>query len=162
MPNVMQSEFAINGSYGELMTEDGEAVSEIQRVEATIRHNRRDLMRAGTRGMAYKLMTTQGEGTLGMIKVTSQWLQIVSEVYRDENTLQRVLALKVKLADPESLGVEEYRLTGVKLWEVPFGFNVNDIIEQAIPFTFEGFEPISWITGDATVSQHASRYQPLD
>ena len=161
-PGVMQSEFVINGSFGELYTEDGLFLAPVQRIEANIRSNRRDIMRAGTRQMAYKLMTIQGDGTIGLLKVTSMFLQIVSEPMRSERQIQRILSLRVKLDDPEALGVEEYRLTKVKLWEVNLGFNVNDVIEEAIPFTFENLEPVSWITGDPMVSQQSSRYQALD
>lgn len=161
-PGVMQSEFVLNGSFGELYTDDGEFVSECQRIEFSIRSNRRDIMRAGTRQMAYKLMTIQGDGTIGLLKVTSRFLQIVSEPMRNDRQIQRILSLRVKIDDPEALGVEEYRLTKVKLWEVNGGFNVNDVIEEAVPFTFENIEPISWITGDPMVSQQSSRYQALD
>lgn len=161
-PGVMQSEFVLNGSFGELYTEDGEFLSQVQRIEANIRSNRRDIMRAGTRQMAYKLMTVQGDGTIGLLKVTSQFLQIVSEPMRNERQIQRIMTLRVKIDDPEALGVEEYRLTKVKLWEVNFGFNVNDVIEEAIPFTFESIEPISWVSGNPMQSQQAARYQALD
>lgn len=160
-PGVMQSEFVVNGSFGELYA-DGEFVAPVQRIEANIRSNRRDIMRAGTRQMAYKLMTIQGDGTIGLLKVTSDFLKIVSEPMRSERQIQRIMSLRIKIDDPEALGIEEYRLTKVKLWEINLGFNVNDVIEEAIPFTFESIEPISWIAGDPFQSQQAARYQALD
>lgn len=164
-PGIMQSEFIINGSFGELYDQDGSYIANIQRIEWSIRHQRRDVMRAGTRATAYKAMTTMGEGTIGIVKTNSYWDQIVSELMRTQRQLQRQLQLRVKLDDPEALGVEEYRLMGVKLWEINGGFNVNDVIEQNIPFTFERFEPITWIRTDANAmlaSLHAARYVPLD
>lgn len=163
MPSgIMRGEFAINGSFGTLFDQDGNRITEIQSVDASVRINRRDIMRAGTRQMTYKPMTVMGEGTLRLIKVTSLFDQIVTEMMRSERQLQRILNLRVRLDDPEALGIEEYRLTDVKLWDVPLGFNVNDIIEQSVSFTFENYEPITWISGDPTVSQHAQRYTPLD
>lgn len=160
-PGTMQSEFAINGSFGEVYTQDGDYLAEVQRVEATIRVGRRDIMVAGSRKTRYKAMNVMGEGQLATIKVTSRFDEIVSEMIRSDRQLQRILTLRVKVDDPEALGVEEYRLAKVKLWELSIGFNVNDIIEQTIPFTFEEYEPVQWIRGNSLVSQHASRYQAL-
>lgn len=164
-PGVLQSEYAINGSFGELYDENGDFIAQCQRVEFGLRINRRDINRAGSRAMAYKAMTVGMEGNINALKVSSYFLQIVSEMVRSPRQLQRQLMLRVKIDDPEAIGPEEYRLKKVKIWEVNGGWSVNDILEENIPFTFEDFEPISWIDSNPQAllaSQHAARYTSLD
>jgi hypothetical protein len=162
-PNILQGEFAINGSFGTLEVVGGRSIAEIQRFEGTLDVGRRDIMRAGSRGQTYKAMTVTGTGSMNMLKVTTEFFDLVSELIRGgSRQLQRQLTLKVTVDDPEALGVEQYRVWPVKLWNIGFGFAVNEIIEQAIPFTFEEIEFIRKIAGDPTASLHASRYVALD
>lgn len=161
---ILQTEYAINGSFGELLTGDGEWLTEVQSVQATIRIGRRDIMRAGTRSVGYKPMTVSGEGTIGLMKVTSKFLQVVSEMMRGGNQqMQKITTLTIRLNDPEALGVEQVRLTKVRFWEVNFGFGVDEIIEESIPFTFENIEGVSWITGNPSDPNARNRqYTALD
>lgn len=163
-PGVLQPEFTVNGSFGQLFAPVGEYLAEAQRIEYTVRINRRDIPRAGTRITAYKAMTVQGEGTMGLLKTSSKFLQIVSEIMRGGNSqIQKQFSLKVRLDDPEAMGAEVVRLTGVKLWEINAGFNVNDIIEENMPFTFEGMEIESAIFGDVTdPNSRRTAYTALD
>ncbi len=161
-PNaVMQSEYAINGTHGRLYA-NGEIISEIQSVAATIRLGRRDIMRAGSRNIGYKMMTTAGEGSISYVKVTDDFVKAISEPFRDANQPQRLYDLRTVLDDPESLGIQELQYLKVRFWELPLGFNVNDIIEESIPFTFEGFKIIQSITGDPTISLLQANYTALD
>ncbi len=101
---VLQPEFTVNGSFGQLFAPVGEYLAECQRIEYTVRINRRDIPRAGTRITAYKAMTTQGEGTFGLLKTSSKFMRIVSEMMRGGNSqVQRVFSMKVRLDDPEAL-----------------------------------------------------------
>jgi hypothetical protein len=68
----------------------------------------------------------------------------------------------VLLDDPESLGNEEIIFGQVKFWEVPFGFTVNDIIEESVPFTAETMRFLDTIEGDPTISTIQSNYVSLD
>ncbi|MEK0326735.1 MAG: phage tail tube protein, partial [Nitrosopumilus sp.] len=149
---------------GQLFAPVGEYLAECQRIEYTVRINRRDIPRAGTRITAYKAMTTQGEGTFGLLKTSSKFMRIVSEMMRGgNNQIQRVFSMKVRLDDPEAMGAEVIRLTGVKLWEINGGYNVNDIIEENIPFTFEGMEIEQAIEGDVTNPEsRRTAYSSLD
>lgn len=159
MPSgTMRSEFAINGTYGTLIV-NGVTISEIQRVEGSIRINRRDLNVAGHLGQRYKMMTHSGEGSMSYVKVTSRWLKEISRPFRESGQTPGIFTLRYLLDDPEALGNEEVVLGGVRFWEVPFGFNVNDIIEESISFTFESMRIIQEITGDPTVAQIAAGFQ---
>lgn len=163
-PGVLQPEFTINGSWGQLFAPVGEYLAEAQRIECMVRINRRDIPRAGTRVVGYKAMTVMGEGTMGLLKTSSKFLQIISELMRgDINQQQRIMSLKIRLDDPEAMGAEVVRLTGVKFWEIPFGFNINDIQEESMPFTFDNMvleEVISGVVWDG--ASRRSEYSSLD
>lgn len=142
---LLNSEFLINGSFGSLKDQDGRTIVEIQKVDAKLNTTNKQVMRAGTRGVAYKALTTTGTGTLTMFKVTSQFLKLIAQMMANDGQIQPVMTLTIRKADPESLGVEEYRLTGVKLWDINLGFDISTLDEEIITFTFEGFQPVSWI-----------------
>jgi len=166
MPNqpVLQTGYVINGSFGEVLHGDGRWLTEIQNIQATVKINRRDIMRAGTRAIGYKPMTVSGEGTIGLLKVTSDFAKVVTEMMRGGNDqLQKVTTLTIKLNDPEALGIEQTRLIGVRFWEINLGFGVDDIIEENVPFTFENIEGNNWITGNPSdPNARVRQYTALD
>lgn len=144
-------EVTINGTFGELRNADtNEWYVNIQEVDARMRQDRTEVRPAGQRGMGYKAMGTMGEGTIRGFKVTSNFLLSVSKLMREPRSKQDVYNLIYKLDDPEALGVERIRLGRVKFWEIPFGFSMNTLVEESIPFTFEVLEPLDVITGDPT------------
>lgn len=163
MPDVgiIQSEFLINGSFGTLKDQDGNVYSEVQKIDAKIALAQTKVMRAGTRRVGYKASTVEGTGTLQVYHVTSRFLKLMAQMMGSDSQLQDILQLTVSIDDPESLGVESYILNNVKFWDIPLGFDVNTLLQETLTFTFEGFTPISWISGDPTVSQHAAKYSPL-
>ena len=155
---VLQTEYVLNGSFGELYVEDPTGndlfpdtdgfVAECQSIQATIRGDRRDIKRSGTRQVGYKLMTIMGEGTIGTVKSTSRWQQLMTEILGSDDKKQRILKMIVHIDDPEALKNERFALLGVRVWEAPLGFNVNDVIEENITFNFEGYQAISHIDGN--------------
>ena len=48
--------------------------------------------------------------------------------------------MNISLKDPEILReqTETITLTRVKIWEIPFGFSVDELVQQTLQFTFEG------------------------
>jgi hypothetical protein len=157
----MQGEYAINGTHGSIWL-NGELISEVQSVGGRITIARRDIFRAGSRSVSRKAMTVSAEGTIGYIKVTSRFVKFISEPFRDHNQRPASFDLRVLLDDPESLGNEEIIFGQVKFWEVPFGFTVNDIIEESVPFTAETMRFLDTIEGDPTISTIQSNYVSLD
>lgn len=145
---ALQPERTINGSFGEVRDQDGLWLANVQEINYRIVIDRRDIQRSGTRRMGYKAMGTSGEGTMRGFKVTSMFLERVGAVMRDDGARQFVGQLMVKLADPEALGVERVLLKGVKFWEFSGGFQVGELVEEEIPFTFEDIDYPSVIRGD--------------
>lgn len=144
-------EVTINGTFGELRIADtNEWLVNVQEVDARARIDRTDVRVAGQRGLGYKAMGVSGEGTLRMYKVTSRFLKSVTSLMQDNRGRMEIFNLIIKLDDPEALGVERIRLGRVKFWEINFGYNVNALTEESIPFTFEVFDLMDEITGDPT------------
>ena len=141
MARNFTGENAINGAFGELVFK-GEIVANIQTIEARITAERRPVRRAGTIRTAYKRVGVTGEGTFTILRVSSEFMQTAIDLF---DPLKPVLPanMTIKISDPDlgpSVGAEEEEITleNVKLWEIPFGFNVEDLISQTVQFTFEG------------------------
>lgn len=146
----LNGDYVINGSFGECYI-NGEFVSEAKEIRATIRIDREEVKRASTRNTAYKSKGVTGEGTLNLHKVTSRFLKMLAEVMANPRAkVPTISRLVVQLDDPEALGVERVALLNVKLWEIEFGFTLDSILEESIPFTFEGIEMEKEIAGDPT------------
>lgn len=127
-----------------------EWLANISQVEAKITVDKMEVKRSGTRKTGYKRGAISGDGTLTGYKVTSRFVRAMAGEMQDETNPPAPLILDIVLDDPESLGAERIRLKDVKLWELPMGFNVGDIVEEAIPITFEDIEILEEITGQMT------------
>lgn len=127
-----------------------EWLANVNQVDAKITVDKLEVRRSGTRRMGYKRGAISGDGTITGYKVTSRFVQSIAGEMQDETNPPAPLVLDVVLDDPESLGTERVRLHQVKLWELPFGWNVGDIVEEALPFTFEDITILEEITGEMT------------
>lgn len=147
MPNAtMLPTQTINGSFGELYL-DGKFVAACKGIKAKITIDKEEVKLSSTRRVGYKAKGVKGEGTLTLYKVDSAMLERIASFMYNGTSAQPVFSrLVVKLADPESMGVERVALKGVKFWEIEFGFQLDSILEEEIPFTFENFEFESQIT----------------
>ncbi len=152
---VMNADRVINGSYGTLFDGD-ELLANVQNIQYRVSIGRQDLNPVGDNWTRYKKLNYSGEGTFTLWKADSKWMaKMVTAIAA--NTVPKA-TLTVTLADPESIGpgpaasggVEEVQLFGVKVWEVPGGFNSGEITEEAIQFTFENIKITKLITGDIT------------
>ncbi len=144
----MVPEYTINGSFGEVRDQDGNWLANCQRVEGKIAIDKETLKLSGTRKTAHKAKGVEGTGTLSMLKVTSDFLQKIGEFQRNDRSVHFVGQLVVTLDDPESLGAEKILLKGVKFWEIGFGWEVDQIVKDEIPFTFFDHELLNPIAGD--------------
>jgi Phage tail tube protein len=132
----LAAERTINGSHGKLYL-GATWLANIQRVESRITIERREVRVAGTRRVGFKHMGVTGEGTITGLKVTSWWLKFISQYMRVSTSTVLPLTLRYVLADPENGGTEEVELVRCQFYEIPFGYQVNEILEEAVPFTFE-------------------------
>jgi hypothetical protein len=99
------------------------------------------------RQTGYKATGTAGDGTITGFKVTSYFLRTVGAYQRHSRSRQVPALIRYELDDPEAFGSEVVELIGVKFWEVPIGFQVDELVEEAIPFTFINHNMLSCIDG---------------
>jgi hypothetical protein len=132
----LAAERTINGSYGKLFL-GATWLANIQKVEAKITIEKKEVRVAGSRRVGFKHMGVTGEGTITGMKVTSFWLKYISQYMRQQASFLQPTTLSYTLADPENGGTESVDLIRCQFFDIPFGFTVNEILEEAIPFTFE-------------------------
>ncbi len=142
-------ETTINGTYAELYMDDLFLVT-VQRFEARITKDRDEIRMVGELGVGYKGKGVSGGGTISQFKVTSAFLAEISKTMSNPRARQGVFGLFMKVDDPEAIGAEWIRLSGVKFWETSFGFHVNELMMEDVPFTFQKFELTKSIVGDPT------------
>lgn len=147
MPFVPET--TINGTYGELYLNDKFLVT-VQRFEARVTVDRDEIRMVGQRGIGYKGKGVSGTGTISQFKVVSDFLQTISNPMVNPRQRQPVFTLFMKVDDPEAIGAEWVRLSGVKFWETVFGFQINELMMEDVPFTFQVFELVKPIAGDPT------------
>jgi hypothetical protein len=142
-------EVTINGTFGELRL-NGTWLVNVQQVDGRIQIDRHEMRMAGKRAYGYKMTGIQCTGTIRQFKVTSELFKLITNPFRGPRLPMSVVSLIVKLDDVEALGVERVALENVKFWEINFGYQVNDIVEESIPFTAEGLSFLDEIVGDPT------------
>ena len=150
MARTIAAENTINGGFGELFW-SGALMANVMSVEARATLNKRDIRIAGSRLTQYKAMDVRGEGSFTIYRVTSEFIENLPEMFSSKrpsgligNTEANGRAsgyiMNINLKDPEILReqTESITLTRVKIWEIPFGFSVDELVQQTLQFTFEG------------------------
>jgi hypothetical protein len=140
MANAMNPTKVMNGSYGQVFHE-GQWLMNIKQVEATVEFNKQEIQRAGTRWTGHKVTSIKGTGTMSGYKVTTDFLDKIGAMAESDSAGVFQTELIFKLDDPESYGVLSIRLKGVQFDKVEIlKFEVGNIVEEEMPFTFEGYE----------------------
>jgi len=176
MAHSLTAEQTINGAYGKLSIENITVINDsvggvnsestlllanVQSVEARVNVDRRDIKLAGSRMTHYKAIGASGEGSFTIFRVTSAFMNLGVEALTTTSKFESLggggsagnhLSMTVGLADPESPddGKEEVILNKVKIWEIPFGFSVDDLVQQTITFTFQSMKVNTSIPTKAT------------
>lgn len=130
----------INGKEGRLFL-DGEELAYIKTYEATVEKAKEETPIMGRRMMGHKTSGASGTGTATFYKVTSRFIQIMSEYVKTGRdpyfTMQSVLD------DPTSgRGTERVTLYDVNFDSVKVaGLDIEAAsLEEEVPFTFEDFD----------------------
>lgn len=133
----------INGTYGELWI-DSDYIAEVTGLQAKITFNKEDINQAGEIMTGVKIVSAKGAGTLKLNKVYSRMINY----YRQEIKTGKfpVFTMISKLADPDALGAERVKLTGVQFDEMTLAdWEAGKAGEESVPFTFTGFKTIDRI-----------------
>lgn len=140
---AMDSTKVMNGTYGQVFHE-GVWLMNIRQVDATIEFNKQEIQRAGTRWTGHKITSIKGSGSMSGYKVTTDFLDRIGSMAESDANGVFVTELIFKLNDPESYGELSVRLKGVQFDKVEvLKFEVGNIVEEELPFTFEGYEVLS-------------------
>lgn len=125
---------------------DGRWLTNFHRAEATVEIQKEDVPRSGTRWMGKKVVGLAGTGTISGFKVTTALIEEIGQVADDRNP-SVVTELILKLDDPDAFGAYRVRLKRVQFDSIPLmNFEAGSLVEEELPFTFEGYELLDRIT----------------
>lgn len=143
---ALDSTKVMNGSFGQVF-HDGVWLTNIRSVEAVIEFNKEEIKRAGTRWTGFKVTSIKGSGSMTGYKVTTDFIDKIGAMAEDDTKGVFVTELRLKLDDPESFGALSIRLKGVQFDKIDLlKYEVGSIVEEEMPFTFEGYEVIDRVT----------------
>ncbi len=143
MSKILDGKRVINGTYGEVWM-NGDPLAEAKAIKATVKLSKEKISRCGTIIPAQKVTGIENTGSLRLYKVDSRQAKLAADNIRQGKDTQCTII--VKLADPDSEGVERVSLSGVTFDELSLvDFEVGKLGEVEIPFTFEDFQYLDMI-----------------
>lgn len=131
-------EKTINGTFGELWVND-DYMAEVTGLEAKVTLEKTEVNQTGSLAKGYKITGIDCKGTIKLNKVTSYFIDLLSENTKAGKTTSCTIISK--LADPDASGVERVRLTGCTFDELSLAnWETKKLGEESIPFSFTGWE----------------------
>lgn len=135
----------MSGTFGELW-HDGEWLTNVTGVEATVEISKEDVPRAGQRWVGQKVMSLRGSGTITGYLVTTDLLEQIGSV-AEEDGQEFVTQLIVKLDDPDAYGAYRVLLKNVSFDSIPLiNYTVGQFVEVELPFTFSGYTMLDTVS----------------
>ena len=133
----------INGTFGELWIDD-QYMSEVTKVEAKITLDKQEVNQVGNTAKGYKITGADGKGTITLNKVTSYFINLLSDDMK--NGRQTAFTIITSLKDPNSRGQERVRLTGCTFDELSLvNWEAKKLCEEQMPFSFTGWDVLDTI-----------------
>lgn len=131
-------EKTINGTFGELWVND-DYMAEVTGLEAKVTLEKTEVNQTGSLAKGYKITGIDCKGTIKLNKVTSYFINLLSENTKAGKTTSCTIISK--LADPDASGVERVKLTGCTFDELSLAnWEAKKLGEESIPFSFTGWE----------------------
>jgi hypothetical protein len=143
----------IDGMTGEIYSDLGVSTGkmrfqgDVTSISGTIAQDRREVPVPGTRNTQNKGGRISRSGNFSYQKVddareiyflrTIDDLDILRARRNSRNPVDAYFSMLLALDDPEAWGASRLLLTGCRMWEIPIGFNINDLVEREVPFTWE-------------------------
>lgn len=133
----------INGTWGELWI-DGVYMAEVLSLQAKVSLEKSDVKQTRRLGTGKKVTGISGTGTIKMNKVTSYFIEKLSDNLKNGKTT--TATIKSKLADPDAFGTEEVELYGCTFDELTLAdWEAGKNGEESVPFTFSDWKITSTI-----------------
>lgn len=143
----MDAKRAINGTYGGVYHE-GKHLTNINKVKASVEIQKEETKFSGDRWVRHKVVGLKGKGAASGVKMTSDMIRLNSPVANSRNKSVST-ELLYKLDDPEAFGMERVRLLNVMFDDITLANSEpGKVIEEDLPFTFEGYELLDPIIED--------------
>lgn len=138
--NSLNGEDMLTGSYGYVMHE-GSYIQNIKDFEAKVEIEKGEIKVVGDKWTKYKTLGLTGSGTMTLYKIDYAFVKLISEVAKPGGK-PFVTELVGQIDDPSVTGAKEkVRLKNVQFDAIPLAkYTVGEVIEEELPFTFEGFE----------------------
>ncbi len=148
--NAIPDVYPVHGRFGELYV-GGQVVAECTGIEYTVEVEQVEVNQVGARWTRQIPGRITGTGTLNLLKVYSVWEDIVldyasrsvTDLRADRDAGRKAFKsfeLVVSLNDPNALDSKEERTTlkDVRFFQMTGGFQVADLINRDMPFSFSG------------------------
>lgn len=134
----------INGTFGEVWIDDT-YMAEVTALEAKVTLEQTEVNQTRTLAKGYKTTGMDCKGTIKLNKVTSYFINLLSDNLKAGKTT--VCTVTSKLNDPDSTGSERIKLTGCTFSELSLAnWEAKKLVEESIPFSFTGWEVLDSIT----------------
>lgn len=136
--NSYNASNVINGTYGEVWLDDV-YMAQATGLEAKTSVKKTDVNMVGRLSPGKKVTGIENKGTLKMNHVTSEVKKKIADYIKKGKT--PYCTIVSKLADPDALGAERIKLTGVTFDEVTLvDFENGKLGEESYAFEYEDFE----------------------
>lgn len=136
-------EKAINGTFGSVWIDDY-FLAEVTGLEAKVSLEKTEVNQVGTLAKGYKITGIDGKGTVKLNKVTSYFINLLSENIQEGKTT--TCTIISKLDDPDSDGVERIKLKGCTFDELTLAnWEAKKLGEESVAFSFTGWEILDTI-----------------
>ena len=130
----------VSGRFGKLFDSDGNWLTNVTAVNATVDIEKEDIIIAGTRWTGKKVVGLSGSGDFTGYMLTSELVEKIANSTKDTSGAF-VTELMYVVNDPDNGGTYRVRLKGVTFDSIPLiQSEIGSIIEQEFAFTFTGFE----------------------
>lgn len=125
---------------------DGEWLTNITSVEATVEINQAELNLCGHWWTAYRNMGVSGSGSMNGVFVSTSLIEQIGTI---ANGLEFRTELVIKCYNPDIDKTYRVRLQNVVFTSIPLGnFQAGEIVESEFPFTFSGYELLDTVAVD--------------
>ncbi|MDR3595102.1 phage tail tube protein [Clostridium sp.] len=137
-------ERVINGSYGEMWI-DGDQAGETSALKAEITRQKTKIVIPGQLATDTKTVSTEGKGTIKLLKVYSRMIQKQSDDL--DAGKETVCTLVSNVADPDAFGAERIAILDAKFDSLTLiDWETGKTGEETIPFTFTKYKKLDTIT----------------
>lgn len=135
-----RDEQVMNGIHGEVWVDDL-YMAEATALEAKITVEKEEVNQAKRLTKGYKVTGIEGKGTLKLYKVSSYFIEKLSnDIKAGKTTTAKIIS---KLSDPDATGTETLELNGCVFEELTLAdWERKKNGEESVPFTFTDWEII--------------------